>query len=210
MIKIMKAMTSFVSYFNSLNFVLPSSPRYPRASIAIANSSARLKAFTNNGTSSGIMAFIRSFIFPVRKSTPLDACALDILSVSCISVGINLSDIVIINANSCTGNLIFFIGPNKLSVASVISIGVVMIVNREVININKQKRIELTSQTLMSTQYNIYINILNDSDHSFVKNNCNKKVNIIRNQIGVTPFILNLIRILVMIIVILIKRVSKD
>src|SRR5699024_6524211 len=121
----------------------PSPPLYPLASIAIASSSARLNALTNNGTNKGIIALIRSLNFPVRKSTPLEACGFDILSVSCIKVGIKRKEIDIIKANSCTGNLTFFNGFNNASIASVISIGVVVNVNKDVININNKKRKEI-------------------------------------------------------------------
>ena len=56
----------------TLNLVLPSPPLYPRASIAVAKSSARLKEDTNNGISIGITAFTCSTNEPSPKLTPLE------------------------------------------------------------------------------------------------------------------------------------------
>src|SRR5699024_7510039 len=155
------------------------------------------------------MALIRSRNLPVRKSTPLDACALDILSVSCINVGMKRKEMDIISAISWTGNFTFLKGCNKLSIASVISIGVVVSVNRDVIKISKQKRNEITSPILIPPKWNLIENNSYTTGPSFVKNKCNKNVNMIKNQIGVSPFKIKRIGMNVEIMVTTTKKVSK-
>lgn len=99
--------------------------------MAIARSSARLKAEMNSGTKIGTMAFARFMKFPVSKSAPLACCARMILSVSSISIGMNLSAMDIIMAISCTGTLIYFKKDNPFSSPSVRLFGVVVRVIRD-------------------------------------------------------------------------------
>src|SRR5699024_11544228 len=114
----------------TLNLVLPSPPLYPRASIAVAKSSARLKEDTNNGISIGITAFTCSTNEPSPKLTPLERGAFIILAVSSIKVGTNLNAIESIREISYTGTLKYFNGFNNDSIASEIS-------NVDVVNVNK-------------------------------------------------------------------------
>ena len=111
----------------TLNLVLPSPPLYPRASIAVAKSSARLKEDTNNGISIGITAFTYE---PSPKLTPLERWAFIILAVSSIKVGTNLNAIESIREISYTGTFKYFNGFNNDSIASEIS-------NGDVVNVNK-------------------------------------------------------------------------
>ena len=60
---------------------------------------------------------------PVSISAPRAFCADIILSVSSMSVGMNLSAMDIIIASSCTGNFIFLSGESSRSIASVSVIG---------------------------------------------------------------------------------------
>ena len=87
--------------------------------MAVASSSARLKAETKRGIRIGVRAFARCTKEPVSISAPRAFCADIILSVSSISVGIKRRAIVIIMASSCTGSFIFFSGDSSLSIASV-------------------------------------------------------------------------------------------
>ena len=109
--------------------------------MAIASSSARLKALINNGTKSGIKALARFMIFPLSKSAPLAICAFMILSVSSSSVGMNLSAIVIIIASSCAGKPIFLNGLKRYSMPSVNSIG-------EVVSVRSDVQLAVTTGTL--------------------------------------------------------------
>ena len=87
--------------------------------MAVASSSARRKALTNRGTSSGSRAFARSLSLPVSKEAPRAFCADMILSVSSIRVGMKRSAMLIIIASSCTGTRSFFSGPSSRSSPSV-------------------------------------------------------------------------------------------
>ena len=94
-------------------------------------------------------------IEPVSISAPLAFCADIILSVSSISVGMNLSAIVIIIASSCTGTFITFSGDKSLSIASVRSIGDVVYVRRLVPII--RQAILTTINTAVSTPLSVIL-----------------------------------------------------
>src|SRR5699024_1787151 len=151
----------------------------------------RLNELTNNGTSNGTTALIRSFNGPVRKSTPRDAWALEILSVSCKSVGIKRNEIDIINASSCTGNFTFFNGCNISSIASVISIGVVVNVNNDVTRRSRQKRIEIANPWMSQPEQTLNVNNSKTTVPSFVTIKCRINVKMIKNHTGVNPFKIN-------------------
>ena len=68
----------------------------------------------------------------LSKSAPLDIWAFIILSVSSNNVGIKRNAIVIIIANSCTGNPTLLNGDKSLSIPSVNCIGDVVSVNKDV------------------------------------------------------------------------------
>ena len=92
----------------------------------MARSSARRKAETNSGTSSGSSALARWKRLPVSKSAPRAFWADMILSVSSMSVGIKRRAMLIIMDISCTGTLIFFRGLNSRSIPSVRAMGEVV------------------------------------------------------------------------------------
>ena len=100
--------------------------------MAMASSSARRKAPTNSGTSSGTMAFARWSRLPVSKSAPRAVCAFMILSVSSRSVGMKRRAMVIIMAISCTGKCTAFRGLSSRSSASVSAMGEVVSVKSDV------------------------------------------------------------------------------
>ena len=80
----------------------------------------------------GSMAFALCIRFPESKSAPLARWAFIILSVSSMSVGINLSAMLIIMPISWTGTFIFFRGPMSRSMPSVRAIGDVVYVKMDV------------------------------------------------------------------------------
>ena len=88
----------------------------------------------NRGTNNEISCITLSVNFPSLISTPRDACAFKIFCVSSNNVGIKRKAIEIINANSETGNPIFFSGLNNDSKANVKSDG--FVVNVKSVDIN--------------------------------------------------------------------------
>ena len=113
------------------------------ASIAVAKSAALLIEDTKSGINIGIKLFALCNIFPVSKLAPLAFCALVILSVSSIKVGINLNAKDITIAISCTGNLITFKIPNDFSRPSAQSLGVVVSVITDVPTTNSTSLIAI-------------------------------------------------------------------
>src|SRR5690625_2055884 len=95
------------------------------------------------------------------------------------------------------GNLILLRGCNIYSIASVISIGVVVKVNSDVIRINKKKRIEIAIPCRTPPTCILKLNISKSTAPSFVTIKCSVEVKIIRNQTGVKPFIIKRREILV-------------
>ena len=116
------------------NFVLGAPGIYPLASIASAKSAARFKDITNIGTNSEIICIIWFFNFPSLKSTPRDACAFRILSVSLNKVGINLNDIDIIIANIEVLIFNFSNGLNNSSIPFDKSVG--LVVRDKIVDVN--------------------------------------------------------------------------
>src|SRR5699024_402023 len=119
--------------------------------------------------------------------TPRDAWALEILSVSCKSVGIKRNEIDIINASSCTGNFTFFNGGNISSIASVISIGVVVNVNNDVTGMSRKKRIDIANPWMSPPEYTLNVNNSTTTVPSFVTIKCRINVKMINNHTGVNP-----------------------
>ncbi|MNC56512.1 hypothetical protein D3C75_1061150 [compost metagenome] len=87
--------------------------------MAIARSLALLNADTNKGTNNGMRPFAFFIRPPLSKSAPLAVCAFIILSVSSISMGMNLKAMDIIMDISWTGAFTFFKGLKRLSKPSV-------------------------------------------------------------------------------------------
>ena len=79
---------------------------------------------------------------PVSKEAPLAFCAIIILSTSSDKMGMNLKAILIMTAMSCTGTLIYFSGDIRLSIPSVMPVGVV---------VNVSSVVPMTSNTSLST-----------------------------------------------------------
>ena len=87
--------------------------------MAMASSSARRKALTNRGTSSGTIAFARRKRLPDSKSAPRAICAFMILSASSIKVGMKRRAMDIIMAISWAGKRRRVNGRIRLSMPSV-------------------------------------------------------------------------------------------
>ena len=108
--------------------------------MAMASSSARRKAETNSGTSSGTRLLARANRLPLSKSAPRAIWAFMILSVSSSRVGMNRRAMVIIIASSWAGKPIRANGDINRSSPSVRAMGEVVRVNSEVASTSIIKR----------------------------------------------------------------------
>ena len=130
-------------------------------------------------------------MLPDSKSAPLACCALMILSVSSIRVGINLSAMVIMSAISWLGSPILENGFSSFSSPSVSSIGLVVSVRID------DPMISSTSLTAMKKALArpSYVMVRNFQCHSTLPSTMkrfSRKVNAIMRNTAVSPLNMNL------------------
>src|SRR5699024_6724780 len=145
-----------------------------------------------SGITIGISALILIFTGPVINVDPLDDCALIILSVSSINVGMNLklSDVII--AISWTGTLNTVNGEANFSNASVKEIGLLVSGTSVVITTSAMSLVEVYNpfRTTSSSIVNIFAST--STGPPLIKNRCIKNVKTSSTRIIFSPFKTNI------------------
>ena len=112
--------------------------------MAVASSSARRKAATNSGTSTGTRLRTRETTEPVEKLAPRACCARMMRSASSARVGMKRRAIVIMSASSWAGTPMGLSGRSIISSPSVSRIGDVVSVRIDAMVTSRISRVEVT------------------------------------------------------------------